>query len=345
MSDRPTTTLPIPLPTSFFHNKGAVAGVFAVVGIVVVIIAFVVITSAIRRRRPDFDDYDYTSGNTAGTGYGGYSDGSHGTFAQPPMSHQPGEAYNMSNIPPSQEYLGAAAGAAGIGAGVGAMQRARSHRDPQDPYGAFANREPDQYEMPDSQQLRYRGNTGVPDNQNPSYDLLAAAGLQGVGSDPYALTRGPSQSARPQYPPQPQSQPGVARNPSNRDALSSENHYPSSNTSGQPYGQPPYYQETAPAQLQQQQARNVPAALAPGRVPADGSAYGGYLDTGATMPNPHSPRPNTPPSPVESEAELVRPDAGHLQHIVENDDSQPSLHDEEDYGYDSGRRVLRVANE
>ncbi|KAA1475875.1 hypothetical protein DENSPDRAFT_450997 [Dentipellis sp. KUC8613] len=250
----------------FFHNKGAVAGVFTVVGLVVAVIAVVLVTSAVRRRRakkfdkeideaaaeaaaahgPDFDDYDYTSGNT---GYGGYSDGSHGTFAQPPMSHS-GEAYRMADMAPQNYYsdasstTGVGAGAAGIGAAVGAaaMQRARSsRRDTQDPYLKFGTAgapDPAQYDAPPPDStLRYRGNAA---GDNPSFDILEAAGLGGVsGGDPYAIARGPSMRGTGAGMPDP----GIARNQSlsGRDALSSESHYSGGSAQmPQPQSQPPF---------------------------------------------------------------------------------------------------------
>lgn len=149
----------------FFNNRGAVAGVFTVVGLIVLAIIVALITNGIRRRRakkfddeiaaaahdaanaqvPNFgyeDDFQPGGGASYGTNNGAkYSDISHGTYTQPPMTIQ--ESYGMRELhgpapapaPVPGEYLdpgrlgygvdaAAAAGAAGIG-----VARARSMRD------------------------------------------------------------------------------------------------------------------------------------------------------------------------------------------------------------------------
>jgi hypothetical protein len=85
-----------PSPSRFFSNKGEVAGVFAVVGLVVL-----VTFTCIRRHRAEkfdrdaaeaaatshsanFDDYGYGSNDNP---YTGYLAESHGTYEQPVMSH------------------------------------------------------------------------------------------------------------------------------------------------------------------------------------------------------------------------------------------------------------------
>lgn len=143
---------------SFFQNTGAVAGVFTVVGIIVVAIVIAILTTALRRRRakrfdrdvaeaareaaaahpPVFADDDLDGDHNYGNSgnYGEYSDvSSHGTYAQPPMGHIGGgggqEAYGMSELqhPSYDPYLaGVGAGAAGVGA-AGALARARSQRE------------------------------------------------------------------------------------------------------------------------------------------------------------------------------------------------------------------------
>ena len=190
---------------SFFHNTGAVAGVFSVVGIIALVLIFVLLTSFVRRRRarkfdreideaaavaaaaqaPDFDDFDYTSGT--GIGYAQYSETSHGTYNQPPLSHERSRN-NLGDIPTSFEThnnTGGPAGAAGIGA------RGRSLRSGmQDPFGALTN-PPEQYEMTESRRSWNQGSLragGGP--EVTTYDMLQAAGLS--GSDPYAVTRAPS---------------------------------------------------------------------------------------------------------------------------------------------------------
>ena len=150
---------------------------FTVAGLVGVAVIVLVITSFLRRRRAkkfdkdtaqaameaaasshrNFDDYGYPGSDISGTGYGGFSAETHGTYGQPAMSHGR-DAYMMHDVNgggggygAGDEYAGVA-GAAGIGAAVGAvaMQRARSRRSAgvhsqedyngydQTPYPAFA---------------------------------------------------------------------------------------------------------------------------------------------------------------------------------------------------------------
>lgn len=130
---------------SFFSNKGAVAGVFTVVGLIGLVLLIVVATNVIRRRRAKkfddevaaaaaeanataprypFDDYDDPA--TGGGAYAmssKYSDPeSHGTLNQQPMSH---EAYGMSeyNNQFNPSYGNIAAGVVGSGAGVSMAHR------------------------------------------------------------------------------------------------------------------------------------------------------------------------------------------------------------------------------
>lgn len=126
--------------SSFFANKGAVAGVFTVVGLIGLVILIALVVNCIRRRQarkfdkelflatqeaaatapnPNFlDDEDDEPKRT------GYSDVSHGTYGQPPM-----EAYNMRDMGSHSTAVGeiydpyANGGAAGIG-----VVRARSAR-------------------------------------------------------------------------------------------------------------------------------------------------------------------------------------------------------------------------
>lgn len=118
------------LPSSFFHNTGAVAGVFSVAGLIVLAIVIALVTNGLRRRRarkfdrelaaatleaasapkPVFldDDDDYPGAGRGGygssggdMGYGGqYSDASsHGTYGQPAMSAgSHGESYGMREM-------------------------------------------------------------------------------------------------------------------------------------------------------------------------------------------------------------------------------------------------------
>jgi hypothetical protein len=128
--------------TPFFQNKGAVAGVFTVVGLIGIAILVALITNAVRRNRakkfdrdvaeaaaeaaraPVFlDDDPFNDQAGYGPRYGGsyddaYSGGSHGAYNQPPLTHSniaPGETYPMAEI---HEGYGAA--------GVGALGRNKS---------------------------------------------------------------------------------------------------------------------------------------------------------------------------------------------------------------------------
>ena len=375
---------------SFFHNKGAVAGVFTVVGLIALIIFFILGTTFIRKRRarkfdkeideaaaeaaaasrgPDFDDYDYNPAHAASGGYTGYSDGSHGTFAQPPMSIGHASDYRMPDVPPNFDPafgVGASgtAGAAGIGAGVGtaAMQRARSRRDgqPQVPYNAFGAAPQEQYEMQDSR-LRYRGNTTGPD-----YDLLDAAALTGTAGDPYAVARGPStRTGTTQY-----SNSGsgsgsggaLSRNQSQnaREMLSPsvEEDYPLTTAfagTSDGHGAPAYY---SPQVQPDSYATYNGAEGAVQHVPEpqhDVDPYGGYIDAspspGMPIPNPHSPFAEMSPahqqtaSPDDTDDEDDHMPSAHDAHSAGQHvlgDSRASLGDQEDYGYESERRVLRV---
>lgn len=162
-----------------------------------------------------FADDDYTSygghstvgGGRGGGGYTGYSAESHGTYEQPAMSlgGRANESYVMSDVGGGagaydSRYPSTTAGAAGIGAAVGAaaMQRARSRKEygsgggdysqtqERTPYPAFvagpAAPAAPNHEMSDQPSsgsgrnsgMRYRRGT---DGRTP--DLLEAAGLLG----------------------------------------------------------------------------------------------------------------------------------------------------------------------
>jgi len=198
----------------FFHNKGAVAGVFTVVGLIAFAILIALITNGIRRRRakkfdddvaaaahdaantqvPNFgyeDEFQPGGGASYGTSNGAkYSDISHGTYTQPPMTIP--ESYGMRELPHGPgpapgEYLdpgrlgygvdAAAAGAAGIG-----VARARSMRDGSyaaglqegaSPYVAFA----------------YPSTRNNPEN-GPQYP---PGMIRGTGGPEFDLQRRPSQ--------------------------------------------------------------------------------------------------------------------------------------------------------
>ncbi|KAI8974156.1 hypothetical protein BD414DRAFT_182340 [Trametes punicea] len=374
----------------FFHNTGAVAGVFAVVGLAAAAIIVAIVTNAIRRRRakkldreiaeaaaeaahaPAFIDDDYypddrlgKAGNGGGDLRSAYSDTTHGTFAQPPMTT--GESYNMAELPPF-DYGAVAAGAAGAGAaGIGAMglNRARSMGQNQTtPYNAFAGPPtslPNPYDNP-------AGGYGGQRQGGNEMDLLDAAGLAGGAGAGYAaahqqaygapqqqqnngnLARNTSRSADPAatplengaygvpYP----SQGGYEYNPYNPNAVGY-------NTYQQPAAPQPYppqpYTAGGPAPVPTQ---------SPPRPVSEVDPYGGYIDEPAPAAGHTSPTPQGGQSQVEPRVpspgpgrllsgNFASPPASSEGH--EHEEHRMSVQDDEDYGYEPGRRVLRVANE
>ena len=336
---------------SFFHNTGAVAGVFSVVGVIALVVIFFLLTSFIRRRRarqldreideaaadaanahlPDFDDFDYTSGT--GVGYGGqYSETSHGTYNQPPLSHERSRN-NLGDIPPSFDPYNGVGGAGSGAAGVGARGRSVRGGGAPDPFGALSN-PPEQYEMNEARrswhQGSVRGGTEV-----TTYDLLQAAGLS--GSDPYAVTRGVSTR--------------LAHNPSQSgmSALTRSQSQGASSllTSAESYPMPtpaPAYPGGHDRSYPSEKAR-YSASYAPPipTMPSGGDAdvYGGYQDQpSAQLDNPHSPGLGLRAREDEHEEvpEQYEPPYSHGP----DEPARASLADDEDYGYNIGHRVLRV---
>jgi hypothetical protein len=336
---------------SFFHNTGAVAGVFSVVGIIALVAIFFLLTSFVRRRRarkldreideaaaaaanvqaPDFDDYDYTSGT--GIGYAQYSETSHGTYNQPPLSHERSRN-NLGDVPPvfdayNNNTGGAAAGAAGIGA------RGRSLRGGgQDPFGALAH-PPEQYEMTEARGSWHQGPHGGA--EVTTYDLLQAAGLS--GSDPYAVTRGPSTRLRHSLS---QSTAGLMRSQSQGTSslpVTAESFPMPAPVPAYPGGQDrPYPPEKARYSASYAPASGIPTRPSEGDV----DVYGGYQDQpSAQLDNPHSPGvlgPRSHEDEHEEVAEQYEPPYSHGH----DEPARASLADDEDYGYSIGNRVLRV---
>ncbi|KAI0253870.1 hypothetical protein BJV78DRAFT_1189944 [Lactifluus subvellereus] len=329
-------------PTGFFHNTGAVAGVFSVAGIISLILVFLLFTSFIRRRRarkfdreideaaaeaatakpPDFDDFDFTSSGTA-LGYGHFSDTSHGTYSQPPLSHEQPHPYP-------------GVGPAGPGAaGIGARGRSLRNGGQPDPFGALAH-PLEQYEMQDTRRSWHQGNprggAGV-----LSYDLVHAAGL--AGGDPYAVTRGASTNSGFSHSQSGMS--GLARSLSQGASIlptTAESYPMPTPAPGYPGGQ-----DTPP-----EKAR-YSALFTPGggvsTMPPDGDedVYGGYQDQQpAGLDSPQSPGlagPRAHEGEDEGLGEKYTP--GSYPHEQE-EAARTSFADDEDYGYNSGQRVLRV---
>jgi hypothetical protein len=322
--------------STFFNNKGAVAGTFTAVGVVVAVILVLIATRWVRRRRerkfdlendeaaaaaaaaganPDFhDDYDYRSGNT---NFGGYSETSHGTLAQPALPPH-SEAFTANNA-----GYGAtdAFGVAGVGAA--ATQRARSQRNgggTHDPYNAFGvpNDMPamtENYEMADANNLRYRRSTGP-------YQFDPIIGAFGAGDDPYAIARG--QSVR-----QPKANVSRGTSLSGPTAFSTDSGSSGHNQPGQPF-RAPY------AQQQQQSLPPLPTqpkydAQAYGN--GNSLAYGGIDHDAADLPNPHSANESAANLMPRYSSEDSAPD--HPSYIIQDEHS-----DDEEPEHNS--RVLRV---
>ena len=359
---------------SFFHNTGEVAGVFSVAGAIALALVFFFLTSFIRQRRarkldreideaaaaaagahaPDFDDYDYNSG---GGGFGHYSETSHGTFNQPPLSHEP-PINNLADIPTSYEPYGGSGGAAGIGA------RGRSLRGggQPDPYGAFAN-PPEQYEMYETRRSWHqgipRGGPGVGQGV-ATYNLLQAAGL--AGSDPYAVTRKASTGLLIS-----QSHHGIGglvrshsreasatlatteNHPGIGDLVRSHSQGASAMlTTTESHSRPtpaPGYPGGQDTPYRPEEARHS-ASYGPGggisTMPPDGDedAYDGYQNQlSPTLDNPHS--------PVRTHEDILYEVTGQFEDApqprVHEEPARASIADDEDYGYNSGRGVLRVS--
>lgn len=141
-------------------------------------------------RAPAFLDDD--TDNYGPGGYGGafatkFSDVSHGTYSQPPMT----ESYGMREMVPGEVYDPAIYGVAGVGAGAAGIgvARARSRGDfaaglqeGASPYPAFAGPRYDMHSVSRSPP------PGFAPANSTERDLLDAAGLGGV-------YRGPSQQS------------------------------------------------------------------------------------------------------------------------------------------------------
>jgi len=329
--------------------------VSSVAGVIGLVLLFFLFTSFIRRRRarkldreideaaaaaaaaaaraPDFDDFDYTSGT--GTGYGPYSETSHGTFNQPPLSH---ETNNFGDIPASYEPYGMAGQASGA-AGIGARGRSVRGGPAQDPYGALAN-PPEQYEMYERRQSWTQGIPRVGPGV-ASYDLIQAAGMS--DGDPYAVARATSQ--RLNHSQGNSGMSGPTRSQSQGASIlppTTENYPMPTPAPGYPGGlDTPYPAEKA----------RYSASYAPGggvsTMPPDVNeeAYSGYQDQpSASLDNPHSPGFAGPGAQYE-EQDVVEEDEDVPNPHRNEDSARASLADDEDYGYNSGHRVLRIANE
>ncbi|KAI6128047.1 hypothetical protein EDD17DRAFT_1626495 [Pisolithus thermaeus] len=337
--------------TSFWNNTGAVVGVFTVVGLIGLALLILIITTAIRRRRavkfdkeiaaaaadaaaaPRFPFDDYSDPSGGGGGYG-YSDNSHGTYAQPPM--RPVESYGMTEMSQYEPYaVGAASGGAtafqrsrsrkesevgtpGIaGVGAGNLAREPSRRAP---YHAFAGPNPQDLNDP-------AGNVRYP-RSTATQDVLEAAGLAGTGAAALAhdgtgtlVNRRPSDYTQ------------------NTHRSGRSHGYASSSEGGHPSPlQPGYRQES-----------NIPQRSNSRTVANASDPYGVYVP--ASYP-PQSPSP-PPRNPLRM---LASSPPANDYFAAENEDqsfeggrpaipaeNRVSLQDDTDYAQEP--RVLRVMNE
>ncbi|KZT03368.1 uncharacterized protein LAESUDRAFT_366222 [Laetiporus sulphureus 93-53] len=338
---------------TFWQQKGAVGGVFAVVGVISLVIIIAIITSAIRRRRakkfdedaaeaaaeaanapvPDFNDDDYGYPEDRTKDYaerGGYSDtASHGTYNQPPM--QPGESYNMSELPPFDPFAAmgnsndpySAAGAAGIGA-LG-VNRARSlgHNNATAPYQAFG--QPVSVQNPYYETPMPAGGYGTQMQSAPAgpgnNDLLTAAGLAGA--------------------------PVPSQYPSGQEPNLNRNRSLGAATMGGMSSASEYSSTAAPSAYAAYQmgptsnsGHGQPAARPVSGYSGYGQPSDGLHGEAPRLLSGNFSSPETSAENGYEEDERAEPAAWHGQ-----DESRMSLRDSQDYGYGGGRRVLKVANE
>ncbi|KAG6899506.1 hypothetical protein C0993_009614 [Termitomyces sp. T159_Od127] len=295
------TAAPSSSNNTFFENKGAVAGVFTVVGLIVAALFIILVFTVIRRRRArqfdreveaaaaeaaaapaphfldddDEDPYRHPADQPAAyVDHPQYSDiSSHGTYSQPALGSQ--EAYGMRDLGPAPAELynnpyvtGGAAGAAGVG-----VARARSTRDPgafasgfQDgatPYPAFAG--------PAAFQSGAYGNGGGYDSLDTGVGVGIGAGMQrgmSLNHHPnvdYATNDQEQQYSQGLHPGQYVQQSDLVRNPSQ---VTYSTTHASSTLASSP-ASPPLSKEQSPY------AANY--ASAPVQE-VDEGAYGGYTD-------------------------------------------------------------------
>lgn len=298
-------------------------------------LAILLITTAVRRRRAvkfdkeiaaaaaeaaasarsPFDDYSEPGGG----GYG-YSENSHGTFAQPPM--RPVESYGMTEMSQYDPYAaggpmtgGGAAydatrnGAPGIaGVGAGNLAREPSRRAP---YHAFAGPGPGPQVYDPSANMRYPRSTLTQDA------VLAATGLAGTGAVAMANDTGNAQVTR---------RPSEYTHNTHQSGRSSDGGHPTQL-------QPGYQSDAFPPR------RSNSRTLAGMPDP-----YGGYVPAPAPYPKPVSPPlPDSHTSSSSSPPPPGHAPAGNEDQYGRSSppaENRTSFQDEDDYS--QGPRVLRV---
>lgn len=317
----------------------------------------------------DDDDYGYGADpmrerDTAERSYTGYSDNSHGTYSQQPLQPNPGESYNMNEFASFDPYAASAAGMAGA-AGIGAagVNRAKSlaRTQPASPYHAFAGPS---------------GQEPVPAIPNPFYDTPTSTGgydSQNIASqyrqrntsaspdgllDAAGLSRTPSQSASTALGRNTSSGSTALNSATSPSNYSNASHYP-------PVGYPPNIYQAPQAQdvtlSNQYQSNGRPISIG-------GDIYGGYVEndvrggpspsggqsgSASLHPNPYSPLDAQSSRPMsigtslpEYTSEILDSDAMRTMSVSGwhgPDENRHSMQDEEDYGYDGGRRVLKAS--
>lgn len=391
---------------------------FTVVGLVALVLFIVIITNAVRRRRakkldreiaeaaaeaahaqPAFTDDDYylpddrypKGGPSSGSGSGGgdvrsmttgYSDTTHGTFAQQPIGHA--ESYNMAEMNPYDYGMGAVGAGVGAGAaGIGAagLNRARSQTQP---YNAFAGPQPimpNPYEDPNAGYAQQQQNLHYQQQRGPGDLLLDAAGLgagvaggaaagyaaahqaYGQGQGAANLGRNPSLGPSSVTPPSDYSSYGQHPGGYPQQAYNS---YPDPNVYN-PYQQPP------PTGYQQQQGYAVgvgaagspprqqsPTPTAP-RPVSEVDPYGGYVeDAHAAGPSggPGAPPPgySSPPPGhgyAQHQADVKKAPSPPPERLLGGNFASPPPSSEGHEGYvdrdeddedEQPRRVLKVRN-
>ena len=353
------TDLSLALFLRFFHNKGAVAGTFTVVGLVALAIAIAFITNAVRRRRakkfdreiadaaeearkaptdPDFfhPEDDFTSGYD---GYSGgsrsvYTDHTHGTYSQQPL--RPVESYGMSelNSGANDPYAvaGVGAGMAGMGAGAGmaagnagigaaGLNRSRSTTAP---YNAFAGPGAYPRSAPVQTENPFHDAPPMPANYPGTYGQGQPNSQAGLYEATGRGAAGASAAA---------TGVNITRSSSRHQASLSRSGSRTLDYAADPYATTQYYppQQQHPHAMSEPESPSLP-------MPGESDPYAGYATASPTrdvFAMSSSPE-HEHDEEEDDEREMPR-------RAYENEhDIRASVGDEEDYGYGGGRRVLKV---
>lgn len=344
------------LCVSFFSNTAAVAGVFTVVGLIVVALVIALVVNAIRRNRAKkfdrdvaeaaaeaaashspFDDYSYgnTGGNGGGGGSGGgggggggggygYSDNSHGTYQLPPLA-PPKDVYGISEMSQYDPY---AAGAASLAA-ASAVGRSRSRTESETGAPGIAGvgagtlgREPSRrapyhaFAGPAPQPQDLQGSSGSFRSQRGNQDVFEAAGLVAMGSNNPNNGAGGAFVSR--KPSDTTQQTQFSGRRSQYGSLSSGGHHPMALQPGYPVES--HYPQRSDS-------------LSPDPF----AGYPPVTPKSKPLPNPYG--PETPAASVpghdqNEDEETASPTAPH------SDEERMSYQDDADYS--QGNRVLRV---